>query len=425
VLSGGQAWWGWLVDKEKDQPADASDPEHDGGSPVTGESGQMSKADTDNLRESAKTIRGTLYSILIYSAFCVTAMGFEPSPDIFKTGEITVPILQAKIRYITFFYVAPLILLVMAAYLHLFVGFFKEGIKGHEGGMVLPAIFTLDNLPAKALSEALFYVLTPAVILRFYWVMDDLAEHSPVDSDAIETVKFYLLNLGMVSAGVFFYLANRREEFMPQLKEANPYKIVSGIAVVLVAINVFTFGFIREELKSRGEILVSLYEESPIPGFAQAFLSSGAGQWTFASHKAPPSVTYKAPEPPPSTTIEEEAPDVPETPGLGAVGEDVPSTREIEGYAFYGIYYGGEWSERHFANTNPEKKLSPPEIGNCVKAIANVNVRAGYIEQKPTTGWTNKKWLGVVRPGEEFTVLEVKEVVEGFYWMGFSEGCGG
>ena len=387
--------------------------------------------DTDNLREAAKTIRGTLYSILIYSAFCVTAMGFEPSPEILKSGEITVPILQAKIRYITFFYIAPLILLVMAAYLHLFVGYFKTGIKAHEDVMVLPAIFTLDNIPARALSEAFFYILTPAVIFRFYWVMDDLAPGYAGEPEAIEQVECYLLNLSMVSAGVFFYLANKREDFLPEVTETNPYKIVLGAVVVLLVINVFAFGFIREELKSKGEILISFYDESPIPELVQS-LFADAGPWVTASHRTPTSALPDIPEPSPPVTVEKTVPDESETSAPVTVEgketkkeskEETP--KKIEGYAFYGIYYDGEWSERYFSNTNARRKLLPPETGDCVKATGSVSIRAGYIEQDPKKGWTNQKWVGTIKPGEEFTVLEVKQVVTGFYWMGFSKGCGG
>jgi hypothetical protein len=53
-----------------------------------------------------------------------------------------------------------------------------------------------------------------------------------------------------------------------------------------------------------------------------------------------------------------------------------------------------------------------------LETLSNVNVRKDYITFG-ITGWTNVPTLGVVEPHDILDVLEVKEVVNGYYWIKF------
>lgn len=93
-------------------------------------------------------------------------------------------------------------------------------------------------------------------------------------------------------------------------------------------------------------------------------------------------------------------------------------SREI-GYAYYGIQGNdGKWTKRYFENESIEK-TARPEPGDIVKAIGNVNIRAGYIEYKLLRGWVNRKIIGLIKLHDRIFVEEVKAVAGNFVWVKF------
>lgn len=87
------------------------------------------------------------------------------------------------------------------------------------------------------------------------------------------------------------------------------------------------------------------------------------------------------------------------------------------GYAFYGIRSNGSWDSRHFKILG-DAPAEPPKVGDTLEALSNVNIRKDYITFG-IIGWTNAPTLGVVKPHDILDVLEVKEVVNGYYWIKF------
>jgi hypothetical protein len=87
------------------------------------------------------------------------------------------------------------------------------------------------------------------------------------------------------------------------------------------------------------------------------------------------------------------------------------------GYAFYGIRSNGSWDSRHFKIVG-DAPAEPPKPGDTLEATSNVNIREDYITFG-ITGWNNAPTLGVVKPHDILDVLEVKEVVSGYYWIKF------
>jgi len=88
-----------------------------------------------------------------------------------------------------------------------------------------------------------------------------------------------------------------------------------------------------------------------------------------------------------------------------------------DGFSFFGIRdSSGLWSERHFKIVGNGKR--PPKPGDKLIAEGSVNVREGYITYT-VAGWTNQPSKGILRKGDQVIVDEVREVVNGFWWIAF------
>ena len=88
------------------------------------------------------------------------------------------------------------------------------------------------------------------------------------------------------------------------------------------------------------------------------------------------------------------------------------------GYAFFGVRdISGQWTERYFDIEGDGNR--PPKAGDRLRATASVNIRQGYIIYADA-GWVNKPSIGVLRKGDVVRVNEVREVVNGFWWMSFT-----
>jgi hypothetical protein len=87
------------------------------------------------------------------------------------------------------------------------------------------------------------------------------------------------------------------------------------------------------------------------------------------------------------------------------------------GYAFYGIRSGSSWESRYFKVLG-DAPAEPPKVGDKLQALSNVNIREDYISFG-ITGWSNALTLGVIVPKDKLEVIEVKQVVLGYYWIRF------
>ena len=98
----------------------------------------------------------------------------------------------------------------------------------------------------------------------------------------------------------------------------------------------------------------------------------------------------------------------------------IPSTTTPPegGYSFFGVRdASGEWTERYFDIENEGNR--PPKQGDRLRATGSVNIRKGYIVYSEA-GWVNKPSIGVLRSGDVVLVSEVREVVNGFWWISFT-----
>jgi len=96
------------------------------------------------------------------------------------------------------------------------------------------------------------------------------------------------------------------------------------------------------------------------------------------------------------------------------------STKTItsSGYAYYGIFSGGDWTESNFRNiSNPEKY---PVAGDVCIANLPINTRSGVIEFIRGS-WQNKPISGILKAGNQVKVIGVEQVfgAPSYVWIKF------
>ena len=73
------------------------------------------------------TLRRVMLAIVTYSAFCLVTL-FDPD-FLLTEGKIKIPFVESPIRAIDFFYFGPVVLIAIALYMHIFVGYWQEEIR--------------------------------------------------------------------------------------------------------------------------------------------------------------------------------------------------------------------------------------------------------------------------------------------------------
>jgi hypothetical protein len=95
-----------------------------------------------------------------------------------------------------------------------------------------------------------------------------------------------------------------------------------------------------------------------------------------------------------------------------------PKPEQLSGFAYYGIYSNGTWTERNFRVAGRAND-SYPKIGDIVVAKVPVNARSGVISFT-TRGWVNKPAVGLIKTGRKIEVKSVETVAGGSYvWIEF------
>ena len=149
--------------------------------------------------EVSMTLRRVMLAIVTYSAFCLVTL-FDPD-FLLTEGKIKIPFVESPIRAIDFFYFGPLVLIAIALYMHIFVGYW-QAMSG-PAPKSLPFIFNMDTQVTRLLTTFLFYWLVPLMMLYFFWSAQPFAEKFP---DLLPYLQFLLL----VVATTFVWLGIRR-----------------------------------------------------------------------------------------------------------------------------------------------------------------------------------------------------------------------
>ena len=119
---------------------------------------------------ASETLRRTMLVLLGLSLFCLLATLSAPDAAFLGVGAaLTLPQANIPLSFVGFLWAAPLLLIVIAAYLHVFLGYWLELEAARrtlgQGIERLPALFNMDQPLARITSAVIFYALVPVVFL--------------------------------------------------------------------------------------------------------------------------------------------------------------------------------------------------------------------------------------------------------------------
>jgi hypothetical protein len=113
------------------------------------------------------TVRRSMFTLLVYVGFCLVALG-QPDELILKTEGFELPVIGSKVSVEGFMLIAPVILIALTIYLHIFVGelqALKEGKPTQD--LRPPYLFNLSGRTPRILTGFIFYWLPPLVLFSF------------------------------------------------------------------------------------------------------------------------------------------------------------------------------------------------------------------------------------------------------------------
>src|SRR5215468_9202895 len=131
------------------------------------------KAIRDAVEKCAETVNRGMLSLLAVALFCLlTTFGGADRSLVASDASIRLPFAEVPISFVGFLVVAPLLLIVLTVYLHVFYGYWREldTIRLAQGlTETYPTLFGIDRKIAHLLTAFIFYWLTPLVIGAIAW----------------------------------------------------------------------------------------------------------------------------------------------------------------------------------------------------------------------------------------------------------------
>ena len=128
--------------------------------------------------EISKAINKLLPILIGFCFFCALSLGAPDSSLLASDATITLPFANAKISFVAFLIIAPLVLAAFSFYLHIFAGYWimlsrqrpdALPASGETPHTELPFVFNLQSRTANWLSRFLFYWLVPVILGVFAW----------------------------------------------------------------------------------------------------------------------------------------------------------------------------------------------------------------------------------------------------------------
>ena len=117
------------------------------------------------VEKCAETVNRAMVSLLAVALFCLlTTLGASDRSLVAPEASIKIPFAEVPISFVGFVIVAPLLLLVLTLYLHVFYGYWRELDTTRQAqGLpeTYPALFSIDRKISRLLTAFIFYWLTP------------------------------------------------------------------------------------------------------------------------------------------------------------------------------------------------------------------------------------------------------------------------
>jgi hypothetical protein len=208
---------------------------------VTNDSGhEQRRAISDAAEKCSDTVNRAMLVLLATSFFClVTAIGASDRSLLAPEASIKIPFAETNISFISFLAVAPLLIVVLTIYLHIFYGRWR-GLDAERQAHGLfessPALFSINRWAPRLLTAFTFYWLAPVVLAIITWKASARLEWSlPI-----------ALMTGLVIAGLIlsriFPLASSKWQRMRAISLG-----LIGVLAVALPITVGILAFLDEE----------------------------------------------------------------------------------------------------------------------------------------------------------------------------------
>ena len=118
-------------------------------------------------REVSETLRHAMLALLAFSLFCWLTVGAPDRSLVISEPTIKVPFADVPVTFVAFLVVAPLILVALAVYLHVFEGVrlrTEAELGDPPGNKLLATLFNFDHPTARFLTTAIFYWQVPLTL---------------------------------------------------------------------------------------------------------------------------------------------------------------------------------------------------------------------------------------------------------------------
>ena len=116
--------------------------------------------------ETSQTIRRVMLTLIVYSFFCLLSLGASDSSLVGSSAKIKIPFAETEIKFWTFLYIGPLVLISLTWYLQIFIEY-KRILDMSYKRPRLPYLFNLKSVSAQELSKLIFFWLSPGVLVVF------------------------------------------------------------------------------------------------------------------------------------------------------------------------------------------------------------------------------------------------------------------
>jgi uncharacterized protein YjbI with pentapeptide repeats len=171
----------------------------------------------DQNEEICNTIRRAMLTTIVFSIFCLVTIARPDLAMFITTEDIKVPFLDTNVAYVIFLYVAPVILIGLTLYLHIFLErHYEQRISEIEP--CLPYLFNFHGPLSKAITWFIFYGLPPLIIVLFYIKAKPL----PLSS--------LLLFLAFGTTVTLLFIAHHRKDIGKRKESGNlPYAVTVAL----------------------------------------------------------------------------------------------------------------------------------------------------------------------------------------------------
>jgi len=121
--------------------------------------------------EISKTIWRLASLLAASSVFCIIILSAPDVSLVSTDAKITIPIASIEVSYADFLFFAPVFLIALTLYLHVFIEHrLRLGTRlSADGEPLSPFLFNLGRPSAELLSAFLFYGMSPCVLAYFVW----------------------------------------------------------------------------------------------------------------------------------------------------------------------------------------------------------------------------------------------------------------